>query len=167
MPYVNNKGADQPVHLHNLISTFDVCFLDSISLVSIFAISGLLACFCSRAEWFKSYLVANPKDRFCHGSVHLVSYGRFTLFYTLVFSFMDTKRKLKLPEVFFLVAYYYQPHQEMSRLVPKPTKCLCDQQRFRSAWASAQSDQSLRYVLSGYPSFPHVDSEDCSDWANA
>ena len=35
MPYVNNKGADQPVHLRSLISTFVVCSLDSIiSLVS-------------------------------------------------------------------------------------------------------------------------------------
>ena len=32
----------------------------------------------------------------------------------------------------------------MSRLVTKPTKWLCAQRRLRSAWASAQSDQSLR-----------------------
>ena len=30
MPYANNKGADQPVHPHSLISTFVVCCLDSI-----------------------------------------------------------------------------------------------------------------------------------------
>ena len=29
MPYANNKGADQPVHPHSLISTFIVCCLDS------------------------------------------------------------------------------------------------------------------------------------------
>ena len=29
MPYVNNKGADQPVHPHNLISAFVVHCLDS------------------------------------------------------------------------------------------------------------------------------------------
>ena len=34
---------------------------------------------------------------------------------------------------------------QMSRLITKPTKCLCAQRRLRSArWASAQSDQSLR-----------------------
>ena len=27
---VNNKGSDQPVHLHCLIRTFAICFLDSI-----------------------------------------------------------------------------------------------------------------------------------------
>ena len=34
-----------------------------------------------------------------------------------------------------------------SHLVTKPTMWLCAQRRLRSAWASAQSDQSLRYVL--------------------
>ena len=29
MPYANNKGADQPVHLRSLISTFVVRCLDS------------------------------------------------------------------------------------------------------------------------------------------
>ena len=42
MIYANNKGADQPAHLRNLISTFVVCCLDSlISLVSISEISSL------------------------------------------------------------------------------------------------------------------------------
>ena len=35
----NNKGADQPAHPGSLISTFVVRCLDSISLVSAFAIS--------------------------------------------------------------------------------------------------------------------------------
>ena len=30
MPYMNNKGADQPAHPHNLIGAFVVCCLDSI-----------------------------------------------------------------------------------------------------------------------------------------
>ena len=33
---------------------------------------------------------------------------------------------------------------KMSRLMSKPAKWVCAQQRLRSAWASAQSDQSLR-----------------------
>ena len=33
MPYANNKGADQPAHLHSLIRTFIVRCLDSLSLV--------------------------------------------------------------------------------------------------------------------------------------
>ena len=42
MSYANNKGADQPAHLCSLISTFVVCFLDSIvPLVSISEISSL------------------------------------------------------------------------------------------------------------------------------
>ena len=42
MPYVNNKGADQPAHPHSLISAFVVRCLDSIiPLVSISEISSL------------------------------------------------------------------------------------------------------------------------------
>ena len=36
MPYVNNKGADQPAHSRSLISTFVVCCLDS--MISVLAI---------------------------------------------------------------------------------------------------------------------------------
>ena len=38
----------------------------------------------------------------------------------------------------------------MSHDITKPTKWLCAQQRLRSAWASAQSDQSLRCALNGW-----------------
>ena len=38
---------------------------------------------------------------------------------------------------------------DRSHLVTKPTKWLCAQRRLRSAWASAQSDQSLRCALNG------------------
>ena len=37
MPYVNNKGADQPAHLRSLISTFTVRCLDN--MICILAIS--------------------------------------------------------------------------------------------------------------------------------
>ena len=39
--------------------------------------------------------------------------------------------------------------QQMSRPATKPTMWLCDQRRLRSAWASAQSDQSLRCARNG------------------
>ena len=42
MPYAKNKGADQPAHLHTLISVFAVGLLDSIiPLVSTSEISSL------------------------------------------------------------------------------------------------------------------------------
>ena len=40
MPYANNKGADQPMHPHSLISAFVVCCLDSI--IPIFAKSKII-----------------------------------------------------------------------------------------------------------------------------
>ena len=56
-----------------------------------------------------------------------------------------------------------------SRLMTKPTKWLCSQQRLRSAWAFTQSDQSslcAQWVAKD-PRFLHVDSEDWSDWEDA
>ena len=50
----------------------------------------------------------------------------------------------------------------LSRLMTKPTMWLCAQRRLRSAWASAQSDQSslcAQWVAMG-PRFLHADSED-------
>ena len=50
----------------------------------------------------------------------------------------------------------------MSCLMTKPTKWLCAQRRLRSAWASAQSDQSslcTQWVAKD-PSFLHADSKD-------
>ena len=48
---------------------------------------------------------------------------------------------------------------------------LCSQRRLRSAWASAQSDQSLRCAfmqrVAKDPRFLHADSEDWLDWADA
>ena len=38
----------------------------------------------------------------------------------------------------------------LSHLVTKPTKRVCAQRSLRSAWASAQSDQSLRCALNGW-----------------
>ena len=49
------------------------------------------------------------------------------------------------------------------------TNDLCAQQRLRSTMASAQFDQSslcAQWVAKD-PWFFHVDSEDCSDWADA
>ena len=47
------------------------------------------------------------------------------------------------PHVLCLVPFLGVYH-DLSRLITKPTKWLCAQRRLRSAWASAQSDQSLR-----------------------
>ena len=56
----------------------------------------------------------------------------------------------------------YQCSQYLSRLVTKPTKWQCAQRRLRSAWASAQSDQSslcAQWVAKDL-SFLHADRED-------
>ena len=51
---------------------------------------------------------------------------------------------------------------KLSRNMTEPTKCLCVQRRLRSAWASAQSDQSslcAQWVAKD-PRFLDADSED-------
>ena len=54
------------------------------------------------------------------------------------------------------------PHDKTNKLTVHPAKT-------RSAWVSAQSDQSLLCAqwVAKDPSFIHVDSEDWSDWADA
>ena len=49
-------------------------------------------------------------------------------------------------------AWLKSQSHHFSRLMTKPTKCLCNQRRLRSAWASAQSDQSLRCTRSAWAS---------------
>ena len=48
-----------------------------------------------------------------------------------------------------MIIFSHASQQNMSRLITKPTQWQCVQRRFRSAWASAQSDQSHRCALNG------------------
>ena len=62
MPYVNNKGADQPAHPCSLISVFVIRCLDNI--IPLLAIAGI-----SRLQLVsvaEPYLVKTPRDRFSH-----------------------------------------------------------------------------------------------------
>ena len=55
--------------------------------------------------------------------------------------------------IFFVIMWFLLSRNEhpiqMSHGMTKPTKWVCAQRRHRSAWASAQSDQSLRRALNG------------------
>ena len=55
-----------------------------------------------------------------------------------------------------------QMNAQLSRDMTKPTKWVCTQRRLRSAWASAQTDQSslCAHWVAKDPSFLHVDGED-------
>ena len=65
MPYANNKGADQPAHLHSLISVFVVRCLDSIiPLVSISKISSLHLASVAAQAGLSLPLLQNPKTGF-------------------------------------------------------------------------------------------------------
>ena len=72
MSYANNKGADQPEHLHSLISTFVFLCLDSlVPTLAKYKISRLqLAAVAEQADlnltWSQS-----PEGRFSHDVAHI------------------------------------------------------------------------------------------------
>ena len=71
MPYANDKGTDQLKHLRNLISTFFVRCRDGI-IPPVMQNFKPLASFWSWAGRFKSYLIANPEDRFSCDVIHII-----------------------------------------------------------------------------------------------
>ena len=72
--------------------------------------------------WSESSLGAHSFCWFCHVAAHLLN--------SLIIVFSHWR--------------LYRMGQHFSRNMTKPTKWVCAQRRLRSAWASAQSDQSLR-----------------------
>ena len=115
------------ISLRSLTSTFVVHHLDSI--ISILPVSKIsrLATFCSWVAQFESYLVGIPEVRFSRDEAHINAIDACTC----------------------LCIYITRIVYNLSRIMTKPTKWLCDEQRLRSAWASAQSDQSLRCMVYG------------------
>ena len=105
--------------------------------------------------WSESSLGTQSFWWFCHEAAHIMhilfrercSQRNFTMFWKM--------RKMMITNHFWdgelhntgnISAMRYvclKNMAEMSRLMTKPTKWLCAQQRLRSAWASVQSDQSL------------------------
>ena len=112
--YAINKGADQPAHPRSLISAFVLRCLDSIiSLSFLMCNFKTLASLWSWAGWFESYLVANPEDRFSRDEAQLLG-------------------------IIWIPLRQYK----WAALWQNQNNGMCAQRRLRSAWASAQSDQS-------------------------
>ena len=92
-----------------------------------------LSSFCGSTGRFESTLVGNPEDRFSRDEAHInqlfLPLARWSQRWTGQEKNILPRSKVRL---------------NMSRLITKPTKLVCAQRRLRSAWASAQSDQSLR-----------------------
>ena len=70
LEFANNKGADQPAHLCSLISALSIHLLESIVSK---LVMGEISAFklVSRADWFESHFVGNPKDMFCRVKAHI------------------------------------------------------------------------------------------------
>ena len=74
MPYANNKGADQPAHPCNLISTFVVHCLDCIiPLISRSEISSLYLASLAEQSSLSLTWSKNPEDRLSHDEAELFS----------------------------------------------------------------------------------------------
>ena len=70
--YANNNGADQPAHLHGLISTFVGRCLDSaMSLVSVTKISSLMLASVTEQASLSLICSETPEDMFSHDEAHL------------------------------------------------------------------------------------------------
>ena len=102
-----------------------------------------LASFWSWAGQFESYLVANPEDRFSRDMAHirkkslrcLVQVQHWAMLYSKPCCNEQCYKEVEMSS-------------DLSRDLTKPAKWVCAQRRLRSAWASAQSDQSPRCALS-------------------
>ena len=119
-----------------------------------------LCCSLPRKYNISSFYIRNfkPLASFC-GCV-----GRFE-------SYLVENPKDRFPhDVARIIMEQVEASDKMSRDMIKPTKWVCAQRRLRSAWASAQSDQSLRCVLSGLlriQAFFMRTAKTRSDWADA
>ena len=131
MPYANNKGADQPAHPCSLVSAFVVCCLDSIiPLLAIAEISRIWLVSVAEQAGLSLNRSATPKTGF-----HLTG--------------LSWSNRCRMNDKEFLketvcTDLFCPKLRNLSCNMTKPTKWLCTQRRLRSAWASAQSDQSLR-----------------------
>ena len=74
MSSANNKDADKPAPPRSLISTIVVRCLDSTTPSCYIRNFKTPASFFSRADWFESYLVENPEDRFSRDEAHMANF---------------------------------------------------------------------------------------------
>ena len=115
----------------HLCCSLMICIL-VISKVSRFYLASVAEQTGFNLTWLKI-----PEDMFSHDVAHL-NYRRWL------------KSVSNLVRDTFLFIYIDEIHwtppvsQNMSHDMTKPTKWVCVQRKLRSAWASAQSDQSLR-----------------------
>ena len=144
---VDSEDSDQPGRIPRLIWVFAGHTCHFVGFVT-----RWLILLCLRAGYCKTYKMAcasseTPIGPLMHTvcSEFLLSvWSSLELFAIYSIYSKDSVRQhlCAVWSVFNILAY-------MSRDMTKPTKWVCAQRRLRSAWASAQSDQSLHCALSG------------------
>ena len=121
MPYASNKGADQPVHPHSLISAFVIRCLDSISRFYTRNFKPL-ASLCSWAGRYESNQVGNPEDRFSRNVAQIIC-DQFSVHGAWRTAFRSMFIELIwVDEVNFSDDFYYTA--KIYRQVPGTEKCL-------------------------------------------
>ena len=70
--FANNKGTDQPVHPHSLISAFGYSHIGKNHYLDLlWANFNILASLCSWADWFEFHFVGDLEDRFSPVAAHI------------------------------------------------------------------------------------------------
>ena len=133
--WVHSEDADQTGRMPRLIWVFAGCTLILLVLSCRSSFNKTDAH--SDAEFSVSRNVWSTI--FMRQTVHRQNGKRWTNERYGTFFFKET--------VGWTLAFLTMKTLQMSRLMTKPTKWLCAQRRLRSAWASAQSDQSLHCAL--------------------
>ena len=139
MSYANNKGADQPAHPRSLISSFVVRCLDSVmSLVSVTKISSIMLASVAEQSSLSLTWWETPEDMFSHDDAHVkVQFWYDTVHKEMEVCTIYIFSSLTVSNLWTKHAIANGPgHAKMSYAI-------CEQQRRRSACASAQSDQHL------------------------
>ena len=95
----------------------------------------------SWAGWFESYPVANPEDRFSRDVAYIIRL-------TFNRKFTQTECCQQIYIYFYVYIWSYGSCSiYLGHVMRKHVYALCEQQRRRSACASAQSDQRLCFSL--------------------
>ena len=146
---VPSVNSDQPWHPPSLIKVFAVCMKKPGVLSYPLSAQRRLWSDWADAQADLSLHWAQSMCWFCHLVAQISKYSSWIMTGFQIVKWETTtkskqQRKCTLRCWSVLKLQKIQTAKKMSHFMTKPTKWVCAQLRPRSAWASAQSDQSLR-----------------------
>ena len=152
--YKENQSWDWPL----IANTLMVVFFHPLFFTVLFFINKLYVLVSSSRTIIFVIFWHSVTILFSHSFIELNMVFFHPLFFTVLFFINKLYVLVSSSRTIIFVIFWHSvtisfSHSfielNMSRLITQPTKSLCAQRRLRSAWASAQSDQSLPCVLKG------------------